>query len=186
MRDLRLVRLKIGSACCACRHKLLFSAFVNAPALSCFLPAVSTLFRIGRFFSQIRSKEESEQILSSPCGYSGKVPSIWLVMSQRVAAFRTYFSRRRAGTVTVGASLSLHWLRVCGEIHIVLSSRLHCLLQPVVVSPLWGGSFTYLTLIFQRFSSSLCAYFFHLYRLWNLPRETEINAIVSLILCRMW
>ena len=87
--------------------------------------------------------------------------------------FRTYFSRRRADAVTVGSSLLPHCLKVCGEMHTVLSSRLHCLLQPVVVSPLWGGSFTYLTLIFQRFSSSLCAYFFHLYRLWNLPRETS-------------
>ena len=38
-----------GSAICVGGqrpYKLLFSAFVNAPALSCFLPAVSTLFRI--------------------------------------------------------------------------------------------------------------------------------------------
>ena len=71
-------------------------------------------------------------------------------MTQRVAAFRTYFSRRRADTVTVGTSLSPHCLRVCGEMYIVLSSRLHCSLQQVIVGPLWG-SITCFTVIFPPF-----------------------------------
>ena len=66
------------------------------------------------------------------------LPSVWLVMTERVAAFRTYFSRRRADTITVGTSLSPNCLRVCGEVHIVLSSCLDCLVQPAIVGSLWG------------------------------------------------
>ena len=66
------------------------------------------------------------------------LPSVWIVMTERVAAFRTYFSRRRADTVTVGTSLSPHCLRVCGAMNTVSSSRLHHSLQLVIVSPLWG------------------------------------------------
>ena len=36
--------IQYSGACCACRHKLLLHIFVNAPALPCFLPAMSTLF----------------------------------------------------------------------------------------------------------------------------------------------
>ena len=51
--------IKHGSACCACRHKLLLHAFVNAPALTCFLPAVSTLFRPVHFKTRLRQTQKS-------------------------------------------------------------------------------------------------------------------------------
>ena len=63
------------------------------------------------------------------------LPSVWLVMTQRVATLWISFSRRRAPTVTVGTPLSPHCLRVGGEIYEIASGCLHRPIRPVIVGP---------------------------------------------------
>ena len=112
------------------------------------------------------------------------IPSVWLVMTQRVVTFCISFSRRREATATVGTSLSPHCLRVCLEIHEIFSCRLHRPIRAVIVGP-FSQSFTYFTVINCRFSSFVVYLLFHFYLPKNLPREDETNTIVSLIFSRV-
>ena len=72
--------------------------------------------------------------------------------------FLNFFSQRRADTTTVDTPLSPHCLQVCGHIHEIFSSCLHCSICLVIVRQLWG-LLTYFTVINCRFSSFLCTYF---------------------------